>query len=151
MFWLDPRHPAALVPKKQPRTTLTPSIAVLGYDTYIAFGTPGGDQQDQWTLQFFLNTVDFGKNLQEAVDLPSFHSQHFPGSFYPRTANPGQLVVEASVPAHVVEDLKRRGHDVVPARAWTQGNITAARFDRSTGLIQASATCRGQKAYAIAW
>ena len=151
MFWLDARHPSALVPKKQPRTTLTPSIAVLGDDTYIAFGTPGGDQQDQWTLQFFLNTVDFGMNLQEALDLPSFHSQHFPGSFYPRAANPGQLVVEASIPAQVVEDLRRRGHDVVQARAWSQGNVTAARFDRSTGVIQASATCRGQKAYAIGW
>ncbi len=151
MFWLEPRHPSALVPKKQPRTTLTPSIAVLDDDTYVAFGTPGGDQQDQWTLQFFLNTVDFGRNLQEAVDLPSFHSEHFPGSFYPRAAHPGRLVLEASIPAQVAEDLKRRGHDVVWARAWTQGNVTAARFDRATGVIQASATCRGQKAYAMAW
>jgi gamma-glutamyltranspeptidase/glutathione hydrolase len=151
MFWLEPRHPSSLAPKKQPRTTLTPSIAVMGDDTYIAFGTPGGDQQDQWTLQFFLNTVDFGLNIQEAADLPSFHSQHLPGSFYPRAANPGQLVVEASVPPQVVEDLKRRGHDVVVARAWSQGNVTAARFDRSTGVIQAAATCRGQKAYAVGW
>ena len=63
----------------------------------MVFGTPGGDMQDQWTLQFFLNVVDFGMGLQEAVDAPTFHSMHFPSSFYPRAAYPKRLVVEGRI------------------------------------------------------
>ncbi len=84
MFWLDPKHPGALVPGKRPRTTLTPSLVTRDGAPYMVFGTPGGDQQDQWTLQFFLNVVEFGMDLQEAIDAPSFHTDHFPASFYPR-------------------------------------------------------------------
>src|SRR5262249_50849465 len=88
MFWLDAEHPNALVPLKRPRTTLSPSLALRDGEPYLAFGTPGGDQQDQWTLLFFLAHVLFGCDLQEAIDAPAFHTNHFPSSFYPRTAQP---------------------------------------------------------------
>ena len=87
MFWLDPHQAAALQPRKRPRTTLTPSLTLKDGKPLMVFGTPGGDQQDQWTFQFFLNHVVFGMNLQAAVDAPSFHSNHFPSSFYPREAH----------------------------------------------------------------
>ena len=90
MFYLDPNHANALVPRKRPRTTLTPSLATKDGEPFMAFGTPGGDSQDQWTLQFFLNVIDFGMNLQEAIDAPNFHTNHFPNSFYPHNAQTGQ-------------------------------------------------------------
>ena len=97
MFYLDPARNNALAPGKRPRTTLTPSLAYKKGKPYMVFGTPGGDSQDQWSLQFFLNFVDFGMNLQEAIDAPSFHSLHFPSSFYPRRAEIGKLVVEGRI------------------------------------------------------
>ena len=87
MFWLDPHQATALQPRKRPRTTLTPSLAMKDGKPFLVFGTPGGDQQDQWTLQFFLNHIVFGMNLQAAIDAPTFHSTHFPSSFYPRDAH----------------------------------------------------------------
>jgi gamma-glutamyltranspeptidase / glutathione hydrolase len=151
MLWLDPQHPAGLAPRKQPRTTLTPSLVTRDGQPYLAFGTPGGDQQDQWTLQFFLNHVEFGMDIQEALDQPAFHSKHFASSFYPRQAQPGTLVMEASFPAVVRDELRARGHQVRDVRPLSLGNITAVRIDPDSGALEASATCRGQKAYAIGW
>ena len=99
MFWLEENHPAALAPGKRPRTTLSPTMALRDGEPYLAWGSPGGDQQDQWTTQFFLRHVHAGMNLQEAIDAPAWHSEHFPISFWPRTARPGVLVVESRVPA----------------------------------------------------
>ena len=98
MFWLEEGHPAALAPGKRPRTTLTPTLALRDGEPYLAWGSPGGDQQDQWITQFFLRHVHAGMNLQEAIDAPAWHSEHFPISFWPRTARPGVLVVEGRVP-----------------------------------------------------
>src|SRR5207302_2595420 len=98
MFYLDPHHAGVVAPRKRPRTTLTPSLVLKDGKPWMVFGTPGGDQQDQWTLQFFLNVVDFGMSSQEALDAPTFHTQHFPSSFYPRAQHPGQLVVEGRIP-----------------------------------------------------
>ena len=86
MFYLNPQRPNALAPHKRPRATLTPSLVTKDGEPFMALGTPGGDNQDQWTLQFFLNYIDFGMNIQEALDAPSVHSVHFPSSFYPRPA-----------------------------------------------------------------
>ena len=151
MFWLDEQHPGALSPLKQPRTTLSPSLVLVDGEPYMAFGTPGGDQQDQWTLNFFLSVVDFGLNIQDAVDVPAFHSLHFASSFYPRKAYPGRLVVEETIPLDIRKDLADRGHDIVVAGAWSLGNVTAVRMNRQQGTLEGSATCRGQKAYAIGW
>ena len=102
MFWLEEGHPAALAPGKRPRTTLSPTLALRDGEPYLAWGSPGGDQQDQWTTQLFLRHVHAGMNLQEAIDAPAWHSEHFPISFWPRTARPGVLVVEGRLPAETV-------------------------------------------------
>ncbi len=88
MFWLEEGHPASLAPGKRPRTTLSPTMALRDGDAYLAWGSPGGDQQDQWITQFFLRHVHAGMNLQEAIDAPAWHSEHFPISFWPRTSRP---------------------------------------------------------------
>ena len=90
MFWLEEGHPASLAPGKRPRTTLSPTLALRDGDAYLAWGSPGGDQQDQWITQFFLRHVHAGMNLQEAIDAPAWHSEHFPISFWPRTSRPGR-------------------------------------------------------------
>src|SRR4029077_3653393 len=109
-FFLDERHPNALKPGKRPRTTLSPSLAMRAGEPYLAFGTPGGDQQDQWTLQFFLNLIDFGMDVQEAIEAPRFSTAHFPSSFYPHGARPGVLRVESRIDEKVRTDLAARGH-----------------------------------------
>ncbi len=81
---------------RAPRSS--PTMALRDGEPYMAWGSPGGDQQDQWTTQFFLRHVHAKLNLQEAIDAPAWHSEHFPISFWPRTARPGVLVVENRVP-----------------------------------------------------
>lgn len=150
MFWLDADHPGALAPGKRPRTTLSPTLVTRDDAPYLAFGTPGGDKQDQWTLQFFLNVVDFGMDIQAAADQPAFDSRHFPNSFYPRTFEPGAMTIEASVPESVRADLAARGHRLDLAQPWSQGAVSAVRIS-DAGCLEASATCRGRKAYAMGW
>jgi gamma-glutamyltranspeptidase/glutathione hydrolase len=151
MFSLDPQHPNALQPGKRPRTTLTPSLAMRNGRPWMVFGTPGGDQQDQWTLQFFLNVVDFGMSIQEALDAPTFHTQHFPSSFYPRAQFPGRVVVESRIPAHVLDELRRRGHEVVETGPWSNGRVLAIGIDQARGLIFGGASPRVETGYAIGW
>jgi len=148
MFWLEEGLPASLAPGRRPRTTLTPSLALQDGVPRLVFGTPGGDQQDQWQLPLFLRRVHHGFNLQEAIDLPMFHTGHFPSSFYPREAKPGSLTIEASVGEAVIGELRRRGHDVEVAPAWTIGRLTAAE-KAADGLLKAAATPRLMQAYAI--
>ncbi len=152
MFWLtDPGHPGALRPRKRPRTTLSPSLVLRGDRPYMVFGTPGGDQQDQWTVQFFLNVVDFGMDLQDAIDAPAYHTAHMPSSFYPRAARPGEIVVEGRVPGSVIEELRARGHTVEVVGDWSLNYTTAAAFDGERGLIEAAASSRGERNYALGW
>jgi gamma-glutamyltranspeptidase/glutathione hydrolase len=146
-FYLQEGLPSSLAPGKRPRTTLTPSLAFENGEPRLAFGTPGGDQQEQWQLGMFLRRVHHGLNLQEAIDLPLFHTQHFPSSFYPREARPGQITVEESLGEAALAELVRRGHEVERAPAWTVGRLTAA--ERSAnGLLRAAATPRLMQAYA---
>lgn len=148
MFWLEPGLPNSLEPGKRPRTTLSPTLAVRDDRALLAFGTPGGDQQDQWTVPFFLRTVHHGMNLQEAIDAPSWHSTHFPSSFYPRESNPGRLHIEGRFPPDAVSELRRRGHDVVVEDDWTLGRICAV-ARRTDGLLMAGANPRGMQNYAV--
>src|SRR3546814_5386782 len=76
MFWLEEGKPASLAPNKRPRSTLSPSMALKDGKPYMAFGTPGGDQQDQWQTIFFLRHAVYGLNLQEAIDVPSRSEEH---------------------------------------------------------------------------
>jgi gamma-glutamyltranspeptidase/glutathione hydrolase len=146
MFWLEPGHPAALAPGKRPRTTLSPTLALRDGEPYLAWGSPGGDQQDQWTAQFFLRHVHCGLNLQAAIDAPAWHSEHFPISFWPRTARPGVLVIEGRVTKKTVTELKRRGHEVEIGPDWSEGRLTAA--SREGPRRRAAANPRGMQGYA---
>jgi gamma-glutamyltranspeptidase/glutathione hydrolase len=147
MFWLDEGLPSSLAPGRRPRTTLTPSLASLDGRPTLAFGSPGGDQQDQWQLILFLRHVHHGMTLQEAIDAPLFHTGHAQSSFFPREARPGHLMIERSAGAGVIADLRRRGHRVEEAEPWTVGRLTAARRD-ADGLMRAAATPRMMQAYA---
>jgi gamma-glutamyltranspeptidase / glutathione hydrolase len=146
MFWLEENHPASLAPGKRPRTTLSPTLALRDGEPYLAWGSPGGDQQDQWTTQFFLRHVHAKLNLQEAIDAPAWHSEHFPISFWPRTARPGVLVVESRVPADTRKELEHRGHVVEVGPAWSEGRLTAA--SRVGRRRRAAANPRGMQGYA---
>jgi gamma-glutamyltranspeptidase / glutathione hydrolase len=148
MFWLKPGLPTSLQPGKRPRTTLTPSIALYEGRPTLSFGTPGGDQQDQWQLSFFLRYVHHNLNLQAAIDQPLFHTSHFPGSFYPRTREPGSLMVEKNFSEATIAELARRGHALTVAEPWSIGRLTAARRD-ADGLLRAAATPRLMQAYAV--
>jgi gamma-glutamyltranspeptidase/glutathione hydrolase len=149
MMTLEPGLPTTLTPGRRPRTTLSPSMAVAGGRTVLAFGTPGGDQQDQWQLTFLLAHVLGGMNLQEAIDAPSFHTTAFPSSFYPHESNPGEVVVEDRLGADVVADLRRRGHRVVEAGPWALGRMSAVSRDPETGVLKAGANPRGMQGYAV--
>ena len=151
MFYLNPHRPNALAPRKRPRATLTPSLVTKDGDPYMVFGTPGGDCQDQWTLQFFLNYVHFGMSIQEALDAPSVHSRHFPSSFYPREAYPAGMVVEGRVPREVIEELESRGHEVLVAGDWVHGKVMGIRYDKARGVIMGGASPKGTIAYALGW
>jgi gamma-glutamyltranspeptidase/glutathione hydrolase len=146
MFWLEENHPAALAPGKRPRTTLSPSMALRDGEPYLAWGSPGGDQQDQWITQFFLRHVHAKLNLQESIDAPAWHSEHFPISFWPRTARPGVLVMENRVPKATVDELKRRGHIVEIGPDWSEGRLTAA--SKIGRRRRAAANPRGMQGYA---
>jgi len=150
MFELDPQHPNCLAPGKRPRTTLTPSLVTKDGRPWMVFGTPGGDCQDQWTLQFFLNYVDFGMDLQEAIDAPTFHSEHFRNSFYPRAEKPGHMAVEGRIPEDVRRELEARGHVISVCGDWVNGQVEGIRYDMETGLICGAASPRGAS-YAMGW
>ncbi|OED38148.1 gamma-glutamyltransferase [Chromatiales bacterium (ex Bugula neritina AB1)] len=147
MYWLQPGLPTSLQPGKRPRTTLTSSIAIHEDGAAMAFGTPGGDQQDQWQLAFFLRHVHHTNNLQEAIDQPLFHTMHFPSSFYPRSQQPGHMMIERNFGTAVLNELQARGHTVTVADEWAIGRLTAARRD-ADGLLRAAATPRLMQAYA---
>jgi gamma-glutamyltranspeptidase/glutathione hydrolase len=149
MLWLEEGLASSLRPGARPRTTLSPSLALRDGEPRLAFGTPGGDAQDQWTLQFFLAHARFGLDLQAAVDTPSFQSDHFPSSFWPRRAAPGKLVVEAGHDPATVAGLRRRGHLVEVADPWSLGRTCAAGRDPVTGFLLAAANPRGRQAYAV--
>jgi gamma-glutamyltranspeptidase / glutathione hydrolase len=151
MFSLDPEHPNCLAPGKRPRTTLTPSLVTREGRPWMVFGTPGGDQQDQWTLQFFLNVVEFGMSVQEALDAPTVHTEHFPSSFYPRAQHPGRLVAEGRIPQPVREELSRRGHEVVVTGDWANGRVLGIRTDPERGLIFGGASPRLETGYCLGW
>jgi gamma-glutamyltranspeptidase/glutathione hydrolase len=146
MFTLTPGLPATIAPGKRPRTTLTPTLVLRDGEPYVAFGTPGGDQQDQWTLGFFLGITHYQMNLQQAIDFPAFHSRHMPSSFYPRERAPRALDVEERAGEAVIGELRGRGHDVTVRPPWSLGRISAVA--RRDGMLYAAANPRGMQGYA---
>ncbi|MFF7364459.1 gamma-glutamyltransferase [Streptomyces sp. NPDC008125] len=154
MAWLDEGLPNTLTPGRRPRTTLTPSLALRDGVPVLAFGTPGGDQQDQWQVHFFLaavlrDRVRGGLDLQGAVDAHNWHNDSFPGSFYPRGMRPGSVTVEEGMDPEVVEELRRRGHEVTVGDAWSEGRLCAVARDPETGVLSAAANPRGMQGYAV--
>ncbi|MEV0008671.1 gamma-glutamyltransferase [Streptomyces sp. NPDC051840] len=154
MAWLDEGLPNTLTPGRRPRTTLTPSLALRDGVPVMAFGTPGGDQQDQWQLHFFLAVALRGKvrgglDLQGAIDAPNWHNDSFPGSFFPRGMRPGSVTVEERMDPEVIEELRRRGHDVTVGEPWSEGRMCAVARDPETGVLSAAANPRGMQGYAV--
>ncbi|GGO44171.1 gamma-glutamyltransferase [Streptomyces daqingensis] len=154
MTWLEPGLPNSLTPGRRPRTTLTPSLALRGGVPVLAFGTPGGDQQDQWQTHFFLAAalrprVRGGLDLQGAVDAPNWHTESFPGSFFPRAMRPGSVTVESRAGRRMTDGLRARGHDVEEGPAWSEGRLCAVARDPETGVLSAAANPRGMQGYAV--
>jgi len=140
MFWLEDGLPSSLVPGRRPRTTLSPSMGLRDGEPVIAFGTPGGDQQDQWHLCFWLAHTSGGLDLQAAIDAPAWHSTAFPASFAPRGWEPGGLVVESRLGSATLDELRRRGHAVVDAGEWSLGRMCAV--GRGGEMLRAAADPR---------
>ncbi|MGW1431694.1 gamma-glutamyltransferase family protein [Streptomyces sp. NPDC002431] len=154
MTWLEEGLPNSLTPGRRPRTTLSPSLALRDGVPVLAFGTPGGDQQDQWQVHFFLAValrarVRGGLDLQGAVDAPNWHTDSFPASFFPRGMRPGSVTVEGNTDPEIVAELRRRGHDVTVGEPWSEGRLCAVARDPGTGVLSAAANPRGMQGYAV--
>jgi gamma-glutamyltranspeptidase / glutathione hydrolase len=148
MFWLEEGLPSSLQPGARPRTTLSPGLALRHGRPYLAWGTPGGDQQEQWALHAFVRHVDLGLDLQAAIDAPEFHTDHLISSFYPRGFDARSLALEGRVSSRTVGELQRRGHEVTLWPAWSLGRVTAVCREPS-GLLKAGANPRGMQGYAV--
>ena len=148
MFWLEEGLASSLRPGTRPRTTLSPGLALRQGEPWLAWGTPGGDQQEQWALHVFLRHVDRGMNLQEAIDAPEFHTDHLISSFYPRGFEERSLAVEGRFGEDVVDGLRGRGHDVTVWPDWSLGRVTAVGREPG-GMLKAGANPRGQQGYAV--
>jgi gamma-glutamyltranspeptidase/glutathione hydrolase len=148
MFWLDERLPNGLKPGKRPRTTLSPAMALRDGRPWMSFGTPGGEQQDQWQPIMFARMVDHAMGIQQAIDAPAFHTEHWPSSFWPRDASPGKVVIEGRYPPEVAAALRDRGHLVEVGGEWSEGRLTGARQEPD-GQLFAGANPRGMQGYAV--
>jgi gamma-glutamyltranspeptidase/glutathione hydrolase len=151
MFTLEEGHPACLAPGKRPRTSLSPSLALRDGLPWAAFGTPGGDNQDQWQAILMLRLAHFGMNLQEAIDAPAWHTSHLIASFWPRQPQLNALVVEGRLDRAVVGELRERGHQVAEGEAWSEGRLSAASREAAGDglLLRAAANPRGMQGYAV--
>ncbi len=149
-YSLDARHPNSLEPGKRPRTTLTPTIVMKDGAPYMIIGSPGGDEQPTRIAQTFLNVIDFGMNIQEAIEAPRWSTTSFPASEFPHTMYPGNIAVESRIPDEVRADLAARGHNVEVKGPWMMNATCAIIIDPTTGVLSAGADPRGDN-YALAW
>ena len=150
--WLDPEHPASLQPWKRPRLTPNPGLVMRDGELFMAFGTPGADQQPQAMVQAFLNMIEFGMGPQEAIEQPRVGSESFPDSFWPHASFPGRLNVEARIPVETQRALAELGHKV---ELWgalepLAGHLCAIQRDPESGVLKGGADPRFT-AYAIGW
>jgi len=155
-FVLDPAENPynVLEPGKRPRATLTPGMALKDGKPYLSFAVQGGDAQDQNLLQFFLNMVEFGMNVQEAAEADNFISFQLHDSFGNHKKEPGRLGVNASLPEFSRVQLEKMGYKVEVGvygnRERTSGPINAIFFDRKNGTFQGGSSNHGDD-YGIAW
>ena len=152
MSWLDDGLPNSVTPGVPPCTTLSPSLALRDGEPYMAFGTPGGDQQDQWSPAFFLRHAVHGMNLQEAIDAPAWHVDHFPASFWPRATTLNRLTIESRFSPEVLDALRAQGHDVKVGEPWSESRLSACTREHDAQgrlLLRAAANPRGMQGYAV--
>jgi gamma-glutamyltranspeptidase/glutathione hydrolase len=138
-----------IAPGKRPRVTLTPTLALREGKPFLAFSVQGGDTQDQNLLQFFLNVVEFGMNVQEAVEAPNVNSYQMRSSFGDHESRPGRLTLNQSMPPWVVQELREKGY-TIDFQSRTSGPITAIYFDRVHGTMWGGASNHGDD-YGVAW
>ena len=148
MFWLEEGLPSSLAPRRRPRTTLSPGLVLRDGEPWLAYGTPGGDQQEQWALHVLVRHVDRGLGLQAAIDAPEWDTDHLISSFYPRGFEPRSLAVESRFGDETIGELRRRGHDVTVAGPWSLGRVSAV--SREGDQLHAAANARGMQGYAVA-
>jgi gamma-glutamyltranspeptidase/glutathione hydrolase len=140
----------ALEPGKRPRSTLQSTLVMKDGQPFMITGSPGGDDQVMRTLQTLVNVADFGMGIQQAIEAPRWSSRSFPASPFPHTMHPGDMAVEARIPAAVREALVARGHKLRVAPAWSLGSSAGIVIDPATGVLSAGADPRVE-AYAWAW
>ena len=136
-------------PGKRPRVTLTPTLALRDGSPFLSFAVQGGDSQDQNLLQFFLNVVEFGMTVQQAVEAPNINSSQMRSSFGAHETRPGRLLVASSTPDSVRAALRRMGYTLEFAER-TSGPINAIYFDRKHGTLWGGSSHHGED-YGIAW
>jgi gamma-glutamyltranspeptidase/glutathione hydrolase len=140
----------ALEPGKRPRSTLQSSLVMKDGQPYAILGSPGGDDQVMRTMQTLINMVDFGMNIQQAIEAPRWSSRSFPASPFPHTMYPGDMSVEARIPEATREALIGKGHKLRVAAPWSLGSNGGIVVDATTGVLSAGADPRVD-AYAWAW
>lgn len=150
-FALDPSDSPfnVIEPGKRPRVTLTPTMALKDGEPFLSFAVQGGDSQDQNLLQFFLNVVEFGMNVQEAAEAPNVNSFQMRSSFGAHESRPGRLLLAESVPPWVRSDLRRMGYDLT-FEERTSGPINAIFFDRQHKTMWGGSSHHGED-YGIGW
>ena len=149
-YSLTPGHANALEPFKRPRSTLQSTLVLKDGKPVFAFGSPGGDEQCQRTMQTFLNLVDFGMNIQQAIEAPRWATRGFPASPFPHTMYPGDLAVENRIPESTRAELIRKGHKLRVTGAWSLGMTAGIAIDAETGVLSAGGDPRID-AYTSAW
>ena len=149
LFKLDPNDANRLEPRKVPRTGWSPMLALKDGKPFAAFGTPGGDTIPQAQLLFFIHLVDFGMEVQEALEQPWFRTESFKAYRYPNAIGKN-LVVSERMPAGVRSELVRRGHTLATHKSLGIGNVRAVVIDPRSGRLSAGAAS-GFDAYALGW
>ncbi|HEX8799722.1 MAG TPA: gamma-glutamyltransferase [Terriglobales bacterium] len=140
----------ALEPRKRPRSTLQSTLVMKDDQPYAILGSPGGDDQVMRTMQTLINLVDFGMNIQQAIEAPRWATRSFPASPFPHTMYPGDMAVEARIPEATRNVLIARGHKLRVTPEWSLGSNAGIVIDPATGVLNAGADPRVE-AYAWAW
>jgi gamma-glutamyltranspeptidase/glutathione hydrolase len=148
-FYLDPAKPNSLAPGKRTRQTINPALSVKDGKPYIVFGTPGADTQPQTQLQFFLNVVEFGMNVQKALEVPAVISSNFESSYYPHKTG-GKLLAPASLPKPALDGLAALGHNLDIRDVKGVGSVKAIMIHPKTNVLMGGASPTGDS-YVIGW
>jgi len=149
-YSLTPGEANALEPGKRPRSTLQSTLIMKDGQPFAILGSPGGDDQIARTMQTLINMVDFGMNIEQAIEAPRWSSRSFPASYFPHTMYPGAMSVESRIPEPVRQALIARGHKLSVEGPWTLGSHGGIVLDSTTGVLSAGADPRVE-AYAWAW